>query len=431
MQNNFKEENAKKRLEIINWIESLENLLETKFKEIDKIAEHNQIKILKAMKKLNISERHFYPSTGYGYGDDSRDKLALLYAEVFGSEDALVRPHWSSGTHIISDALYSVLRPGDYLLAITGKPYDTLSETISGNDSDDNKGSFSDWNIHYDEVNLNKLGQIDVDEVLLKLGENPKIKALFIQRSKGYEWRKAIGVSEIEKVIKRIKDKYPDKIFIVDNCYGEFTERLEPTEVGVDLVIGSLIKNPGGGLAPTGGYAVGRSKMIELLSYRLTTPAVGREIGSYATTYIPFYQGLFLAPHVVGQALKGAVLFSKAFYRLGYEVLPKWRDDRSDIVQCIKLETEDSLITFCQEIQASSPIDGHVLPYPWDMPGYNHEIIMAAGTFIQGSTIELSADGPLKEPYIGYLQGGLTYSHIKYALTNILLKKPYNANNFT
>lgn len=406
---------------VLNLINKAQKELYGEFEKIDQLAEYNQIRIIECMKECNISERHFIPSTGYGYSDEGRDQLEELYALVFGCEDALVRPQWGSGTHVISDALYAVLRPGDNLMSITGKPYDTLEDTIGFKQNGLDNGSLKDWNITYSQVDLDDNGQIDIDKVLEELADKPNTKAILIQRSRGYEWRPSISVDDMKEPIEKIKQKNPEIFIIVDNCYGEFTEKVEPSHLGADLTVGSLIKNPGGGLAPTGGYAAGTKRAIELMSYRLTSPAVGREVGSYAASYLPFYQGLFMAPHIVGQALKGAVLVARVFEMLGYEVLPNWKEDRSDIIQCIRFNSDDELIAFCQAIQGASPVDSHVTPYPWDMPGYSHQVIMAAGTFIQGASIELSADAPIKAPYTAYLQGGLTFTHVKYALTSAIL----------
>ncbi|NLI60836.1 MAG: hypothetical protein GX375_05335 [Clostridiales bacterium] len=404
---------------IVDLVEKAQERISGKLQDIEELAHYNQIRILKAMKECNISERHFLPTTGYGYGDESRDQLEQLYALVFGCEDALVRPQWGSGTHVISDALYAVLRPGDNLMSITGKPYDTLEDTIGFSNESTNNGSLTDWGISYSQIELTDDGKIDIDKVLEAL-KNANTKAIFIQRSRGYEWRPSISIKDMNQSIYEIKKRYPEIFIIVDNCYGEFTQDIEPGHIGADLTVGSLIKNPGGGLAPTGGYAVGTKRAIELMSYRLTSPAVGREVGSYAASYLPFYQGLFMAPHIVGQALKGATLVAKTFEDLGYKVLPHWNEDRADIIQCIRFNTDKELIAFCQAIQGSSPVDSHVTPLPWEMPGYSHKVIMAAGTFIQGASIELSADAPIKAPYTAYLQGGLTYGHVKFALISVI-----------
>lgn len=403
---------------VAKFVQEAHEGIKAMFEPIDELREYHQARILKFMGQYQVSQRHFYPSTGYGYGDEGRDTLDKLYAAVFGGEDALVRPHWVSGTHVISDCLFALTRPGDVILSITGKPYDTLEQVIGmGNDPSD--GSLAEWGVGYKQVDLTPQGDIDIPTVLSLL-DDPRIKLVLIQRSRGYSLRPSLSVKQIQKALRDIKSKRSDVFVVVDNCYGEFTEELEPCHVGADIAVGSLIKNPGGGLAPTGGYAVGTSRAIEKLSYRLTYPGTGREVGSYAASYTPFYQGLFLAPHVVGEALKGAMLMAKAFEKLGYETSPRWDEVRYDIIQAIHLRSAEELIAFCQAIQSASPVDSHVLPYPWDMPGYRHQVIMAAGTFVQGASIELSADAPLKPPYVVYLQGGLTYEHVKLALMKVL-----------
>ncbi|MCM8901158.1 methionine gamma-lyase family protein [Caldicoprobacter algeriensis] len=403
---------------VAEFVQDAHDKIKAIFERIDALREYHQARILKFMGECQVSQRHFYPSTGYGYGDEGRDTLDRLYAAVFGGQDALVRPQWASGTHVISDCLFALTRPGDIILSITGKPYDTLEQVI-GLGKQPSDGSLAEWGVGYKQVDLTPGGNIDMPAVLSLL-ENQKIKLVLIQRSRGYSLRPSLSVQHIKKAIQDIKSKRSDVFVVVDNCYGEFTEELEPCHVGADMAVGSLIKNPGGGLAPTGGYAVGTSKAIEKLSYRLTCPGVGREVGSYAAPYTPFYQGLFLAPHVVGEALKGAVLTAKVFQQLGYVASPSWDEPRFDIIQSIRLRSAEELIAFCQAIQSASPVDSHVLPYPWDMPGYQHQVIMAAGTFVQGASIELSADAPLVPPYVVYLQGGLTYEHVKLALMKVL-----------
>jgi len=406
---------------VISLVKKGESVVSARFPEIEEMAEYHQSRIIKYMKECQISNRHFMPSSGYGYGDEGRDKLDQIFSLVFGGQDALVRPQWASGTHALSDALFSLLRPGDAMISITGKPYDTLEEAIGIGDSKFGKGSLKDWGINYTQVDLTENDEFDIPQIINAI-KNPSSKLVFIQRSRGYEWRNSMTVDKIEQVINVIKRQRPDIYIVVDNCYGEFTEEKEPSHVGADLVVGSLIKNPGGGLAPTGGYAVGTEKAIELMSYRLTSPAIGREVGSYAASYQPFYQGLFLAPHVVAESIKGIILAAWLFSNLGYEVKPQWDEKRSDIIQSIRFNSAEELIAFCQAVQSASPVDGHVIPYPWDMPGYSHQVIMAAGTFIQGASIELSADAPIKEPYIAYLQGGLTYAHVKLALMIVINK---------
>lgn len=406
---------------VIDLINRGEKEIYNQLKKIDTMAEYHQSRILMHMKECRISERHFLPSTGYGYSDESRDKLDELFAMVFGGEDALVRPQWVSGTHVISDALFALLRPGDVLLSITGKPYDTLEGVIGIGNHKKTPGSLKEWGISYKQVDLINGNEFDIPRIMEIIGKE-KVKAVLIQRSRGYEWRDSLSIDKIKQVIDTIKKQLPEIFVVVDNCYGEFTEEKEPAHVGADLVLGSLIKNPGGGLAPTGAYAVGTRKAIELMSYRLTSPAIGREVGSYDASYRPFYQGLFMAPHIVGESIKGAVLAGWIFKNLGYEVKPQWHEAHSDIIQSIRFKTAEELIAFCQAIQAASPVDGHVTPYPWDMPGYSHQVIMAAGTFVQGASIELSADAPIKEPYVAYLQGGLTYAHVKLALMSVVNK---------
>jgi cystathionine beta-lyase family protein involved in aluminum resistance len=393
--------------------------IKERFADIEEMAEYHQARILEVFAGHKISQRHFIGTTGYGYGDDGRDALDQVYRDVFGGEDALVRPQWVSGTHVLSDSLFALLRPGDTLLSVTGRPYDTLNEVIGIKET--SPGSLREWNVTYREVGLSPEGNMDRSKIKEELGD-PQIKLVMIQRSRGYGWRKSLTVGEIGDAISFIKNLRQDVSILVDNCYGEFTEDKEPSSMNADLTVGSLIKNPGGGLAPTGAYAVGTSRAIDLLSQRLTSPGIGREVGSFPYGYSLYYQGLFLAPHTVGEAMKGAVLAGRIFDRLGYRILPEWNGHRSDIIQSIEFRSAEELIAFCQAIQSASPIDGHVVPYPWDMPGYEHQVIMAAGTFVQGASIELSADAPIKEPYIAYLQGGLTYAHVKLAMMKVLTR---------
>lgn len=392
-------------------IQDCEQELAAQFEVVNDISLFNQEKVLNAFKENRIALRHFSGTTGYGYDDIGRDALSALFATVFSAEKAIVSPLIASGTHAISLALFGILRPGDVLLSVCGMPYDTLEEVIFGK----NNGSLSDFGISFEKVDFIN-GQFDYENIDKKLRIKPKV--VFIQRSRGYSWRDALSMEEISKVIKFVKQKHRNAIILIDNCYGEFTEKIEPTEVGADIVVGSLIKNPGGGIAPTGGYIVGKSELIQLIGYRLTAPGVGFEIGSYVSGYRDFYQGFFIAPHVTAQAIKGSMLFGAVFEKLGYITLPKSSSPCFDIIRSIKFNTKDELIAFCQAIQAVSPVDSFATPYPWDMPGYNHQVIMAAGTFVQGASIELSADSPIKEPYIAYLQGGLTYEHIKIAVKN-------------
>jgi cystathionine beta-lyase family protein involved in aluminum resistance len=401
------------------FVKEAQDDIRDQFAGIEETAEYHQARILNVFTGHKISQRHFIGTSGYGYGDDGRDALDEVFRDVFGGEDALVRPQWVSGTHVLSDSLFALLRPGDTLLSITGRPYDTLSEVIGIKEA--NPGSLREWNVCYRETELTSEGDIDRKKVQEELS-NPSVKVVMIQRSRGYGWRNSLTIGEIEDCISFVKGLRPDVFVLVDNCYGEFTEDREPSGAKADLTAGSLIKNPGGGLAPTGAYAVGTKQAIELLAQRLTSPGIGREVGSFPYGYSLFYQGLFLAPHTVGEALKGAVLTGRIFDRLGYRILPGWREHRSDIIQSIEFRSSEELIAFCQAIQSASPIDGYVVPYPWDMPGYEHQVIMAAGTFVQGASIELSADAPIKEPYIAYLQGGLTYAHVKIAMMKVLTR---------
>lgn len=394
-------------------IQAEKNLKET-FSYIENIALYNQNKVLEAFRKNQIALRHFAPTTGYGYDDSGRDTLCRLFADVFHTESAIVSPLIANGTHAISTVLFGILRPGDTLYSVTGNPYDTLLDVVSG----DGIGSLKEFGINFIKSELNKNDEIDIEKVKNTVSL-VKPAAIFIQRSRGYNWRKALSVSEIGNVINKIK-KIADVPVIVDNCYGEFTDEIEPTDVGADIIVGSLIKNPGGGLAPTGGYIAGKKDLIEKIAFRLTAPGIGMEVGSYAYGYQYFYQGFFLAPHTVEQALKASALFSHVFSELGYRTLPEKNDKQNDIITSIQFNTKNELIKFCQTIQTYSPVDSHVLPEPWDMPGYKHQVIMAAGAFVQGASIEMSADAPIKEPYIAYFQGALTYEHAKIVLNRLL-----------
>ncbi|MEF2967287.1 methionine gamma-lyase family protein [Paenibacillus sp. M1] len=402
--------------EIVKWIEEAERQAEAKFREIDSIVDRNQWKVIEAFQKHQVSDYHFAGSTGYAYNDRGREVLDLVYADVFGAEAALVRPHFASGTHTIATALFGVLRPGDGLLYITGRPYDTLHKVIGK--PGDGTGSLQDFGIRYNEAALLEDGTIDWETVASKIDERTKV--IGIQRSRGYDWRDSFTVAQIGEMVARVKELKPDCIVFVDNCYGEFTEEREPTQVGVDLIAGSLIKNPGGGLAETGGYICGRARLVELASYRLTAPGIGAEVGAMLGTTRGIYQGLFLAPTAVGQAVKGAVLAAAVFERAGFDSRPRWDAPRTDLIQAISFSGPEQLIAFVQGIQRAAAVDGHVVPEPWDMPGYEHPVIMAAGTFIQGGSLELSADAPIRAPYTAYMQGGLTYSHVKFGLLTAL-----------
>lgn len=379
------------------------------FEKIDAMAEFNQIKVLEAFQKYSLSEAHFFGTSGYGYNDLGREVIEKIYAEIFGVEDALVRLQFVSGTHALCVGLFGVLRPGDLALSITGTPYDTLNDAIMG----DNIGSLKDFGVCYDELSLTDSFEVDIEKVLNYL-ESHKVKMVMLQRSKGYAWRKSFSAEYINSVVRQIKQKFPDVICFVDNCYGELVDKVEPYEA--DIIIGSLIKNLGGGIAPTGAYIAGKTKYIELIANRLTSPGVGKECGATLGFNKQILQGLFMAPHVVAQALKTVVFAAAVTEELGYEADPKADEERHDIIQAIKIGNPEELIRFCQGLQSGSPIDSHVTPYPWAMPGYKDEVIMAAGAFNQGASIELSADAPIREPYIVYLQGGLTFESGKYGV---------------
>ncbi len=378
------------------------------FEQIDEIANYNQIKVLSAMQKNKLSDYHFAATTGYGYNDLGRDTLENIYATVFHAESALVRPQIISGTHALTTALFGNLRYGDELVSPVGKPYDTLEGVIGIRQT---KGSLIEHGIKYKQVELTPAGNIDYGGILKTVTSNTKM--VTIQRSKGYAWRHSFSVSEIKELISFIKKISPDIICMVDNCYGEFVDFIEPTDVGADLAVGSLIKNPGGGLAPVGGYIVGKEEFVENAAYRLTSPGLGKEVGPTLGVTQSLIQGLFLAPQVVSSSVKGAVFASRIFENLGFDVLPKSNEKRSDIVQAISMKNAENIICFCQGIQMAAPVDSYVIPKPCAMPGYDAEVIMAAGAFVQGSSIELSADAPIKEPYAVYLQGGLTWHHAK------------------
>jgi len=407
---------------VFRYCENVLDSLEERFKAIDKTAEYNQLKVLKAMQDARVSVECFNSSTGYGYGDIGRDKLEEVYRNVFKGEDALVRPQITCGTHALALALMSNLRPGDELLSPVGKPYDTLEEVIGIRES---KGSLLEYNISYKQVDLIDDKEFDYEGIRNAI--NDKTKLVTIQRSKGYATRPSFGVDEIGKLVKFIKDIKPEVLIMVDNCYGEFVEDKEPLEVGADMIVGSLIKNPGGGLAPIGGYIVGKKECVENASYRLTSPGLGKEVGASLNVITSMYQGLFLAPTVTASALKGAIFAANVYERLGYNVFPKADDVRHDIIQAIELKEEKALLEFCKGIQYAAPVDSFVTPEPWDMPGYDSKVIMAAGAFISGSSIELSADGPLKPPYNVYFQGGLTWPHVRFGIINSL-QKLHDAN---
>lgn len=385
------------------------SLCENQFKYIDEITEYNQQKVLKAFIDNKISETHFSTSTGYGYNDIGRETLDKVWAQVFGAESALVRHNFTCGTHTLSVALFGVLRPGDTMLCVSGTPYDTIHNVIGI--SGENMGSLKDFGINYKEIALDKNGEIDFDNI--KNTVDDSITMVYVQRSRGYELRPSLSVETIEKICKISKQKNPNVIIMVDNCYGEFVEKYEPTQVGADLIAGSLIKNAGGGIARTGGYIAGRTDLVEKCAYRLTTPGLGREVGATLGQNRELYMGLFYAPHTVGEALKSAVFISALFEYFGYNVTPKYNEIRHDIVQSLGLENENSLVAFCKGIQSGSPIDSYLSPEPWDMPGYDSKVVMAAGAFTLGSSIELSADAPIREPYYVWIQGGLNFHSAK------------------
>ena len=383
--------------------------LKERFEKIDETAEYNQMKVINAMQKNHVAEMHLNGTSGYGYNDDGRDTLEQVYADIFKAEAALVRPQIICGTHALNIALSSNLRPGDELLSPVGKPYDTMDEIIGIRPS---KGSLAEYGVSYRQVDLLADGSFDYENI--KKAINEKTKLVTIQRSKGYASRPTLSVERIGELISFIKEIKPDVICMVDNCYGEFVERIEPTEVGADMIVGSLIKNPGGGLAPCGGYIAGTKECVEQAAYRLSSPGLGKEVGAtIGGVNKEFYQGLFLAPTVVAGALKGAIFAANAYEKLGFKVVPDGKEERYDIIQAVELRSAKGLIAFCKGIQAAAPVDSFVTPEPWAMPGYDAPVIMAAGAFVQGSSIELSADGPLREPYAAYFQGGLTWYHAK------------------
>lgn len=389
--------------------------LKDRFAAIDEVAEYNQLKVIAAMQKNKVGAECFMNTSGYGYDDYGRETLEKVYADVFKTEDALVRPQITCGTHALALALMSNLRPGDELYSPAGKPYDTLEEVIGIRPS---KGSLAEYGITYRQTDLLPDGTFDYEEIRKNIHENTKL--ITIQRSKGYQTRPTYSVKQIGELIAFVKEIKPDVIVMVDNCYGEFVEMVEPSEVGADMVVGSLIKNPGGGLAPIGGYICGKKECIENAAYRLTSPGLGKEVGASLGVMRSFYQGLFLAPTVVSGALKGAIFAANVYERLGFAVIPNGTESRHDIIQAVTLRTPEGLNAFCKGIQQASAVDGFVTPEAWDMPGYDHQVIMAAGAFVQGSSIELSADGPMAEPYAVYFQGGLTWAHAKLGILKSL-----------
>jgi len=403
--------------EIFDYCEKICTELTDRFKKVDEIAEVNQLKVLKAMQKNKVSDIHFASSSGYGYNDLGRETLEAVYADVFRTEAALVRPAILCGTHALTVALFGNLRPGDEILSPVGKPYDTLDGVIGITPT---AGSLAEYGVTYSQVDLLPDFSFDYDRIRAAINE--KTKLVTIQRSKGYDVRPTFSVEKIGELISFIKKIKPEVICMVDNCYGEFVEELEPSDVGADMVVGSLIKNPGGGLAPIGGYIAGKEKYVDMASYRMSCPGLGKEIGATLGLNQSFYQGLFMAPTVTAGAVKGAIFAANVYESLGFDVLPNGKEDRYDIIQAVSLKSGDRLKAFCEGIQAAAPVDSFVTPEPWDMPGYNDQVIMAAGAFVQGSSIELSADGPMREPYAAYFQGGLTFSHAKFGIMMSLHK---------
>lgn len=401
--------------DVYRFCQNIWESLAERFRKIDAVSEANQLKVLKALQDNQVSEACMLGTTGYGYNDLGRDTLEKVYAGIFHAEDALVRPQITCGTHALALALMSNLRPGDELLSPVGKPYDTLEEVIGIRPS---KGSLAEYGITYAQVDLLQDGGFDYEKI--REAVNGRTRLVTIQRSKGYATRPTLSVERIGELIAFIKGIKPDVLCMVDNCYGEFVETIEPTDVGADMAVGSLIKNPGGGLAPIGGYIAGKKECVENAAFRLTSPGLGREVGASLGILSAFYEGLFLAPNVTASALKGAVFAANVFERLGFSVVPDARAERYDIIQAVSFGKPEALIAFCEGIQAASPVDSHVRPEPWDMPGYDSQVIMAAGAFVSGSSIELSADGPIKPPYAAYFQGGITWQHAKFGIMRSL-----------
>lgn len=406
---------------LIETIKEVELKIQPYHQRVHEIALFNQNKVLQSFRNNQVSDQHFTPSTGYGYDDFGRDTLEQVYADVFKGEAGLVRPQIISGTHAISTALFGVLRPGDELLYITGAPYDTLLEIVGA--TGNGIGSLKEYQIGYDHVDLLESGAVDLETVAKKI--MPKTKMIAIQRSRGYAMRSSFTIAQIKEMIEAVRKIAPNAIVFVDNCYGEFVEEQEPLEVGADLIAGSLIKNPGGGIAKTGGYIVGKQHLIEACGYRLTSPGIGREAGASLYSLQEMYQGFFLAPHVVGEAVKGAIYTAALLDTCGVESTPKWDAERTDLIQMISLNDQDKMVKFAQTIQKFSPVNAHVLPIGAYMPGYEDDVIMAAGTFIQGASLELTADGPIRAPYTLYVQGGLTYEHVKLAVSSAVVELFY------
>lgn len=420
--NQLLNENFKIDEKVLSLVDDAEKEVKTQFTKLDDIMAYNQYKVLDAFQKNRISDMHFSWNTGYGYDDPGRDAIERTYADIFHTDAALVRPTIVNGTHALAITLLGILRPGDELIYCTGGPYDTLEEVIGIRG--EGNGSLKDYGISYKQVELLPDGSLDLEGIRKAI--SPKTKMVTVQRATGYGWRKAITIDQIEEWASFIKELNPDIIKMVDNCYGEFLDIKEPTDVGADVIAGSLIKNPGGGLALTGGYVAGRQDLIDKIQYRMTCPGIGGECGLTFGQTRAMFQGIFLAPKVVNGAVKGAVLCGEVYKKLGYEICPQTDDTRSDIIQAVRLGSPEKVVAFCEGIQAAAPIDAHVKPIPWDMPGYESQVVMAAGAFVQGSSIELSADAPIREPYNVYFQGGLTYEHSKFGViksADTLLKK--------
>ena len=397
-------------------IREAENELKDIFERIDRNEEIRTKQILDAFRKEGVSYRHFAPTTGYGYDDIGRDTMERIYARIFHTDAAIMRPHVASGTAALSLTMFELTKAGEKIVSATGKPYDTLMSVI-GDKRNPHRGSLRENGIDFETVEL-KNGRIDIESVERAISDNTSL--VIAQRSRGYAWRKSLMPEEFCELADMIHQRHPGVLLMVDNCYGEFVRKDEPTDYGADVCVGSLIKNPGGGIAPTGGYIVGKAEAVERIAYRLTAPGLGRELGSYAASYRPFYQGLFMAPHTVAQALKTAILAARIFERLGMETTPSSDESRADIIQAIKLGSAERVFAFCRGIQTASPVDSMAAPEPWDMPGYDDPVVMAAGTFVAGASIELSCDGPIREPYTAYMQGSLTYAHGKIALAEAL-----------
>lgn len=394
--------------EVNDVIKEAESKLKKQFEEIDDIAFYNQKKVLNAFNEFKVSSQCFHGSTGYGYDDIGRDTLAKIYARVFGGEKAIVSPILTCGTHAITTVLYGILRNGDTMLAVTGLPYDTIHDSIFGKGN----SSLEDYGVTYKQIDLLENSEFDLDNIF-KTVEEIKPKMVYLQRSRGYSSRKALSPHKMKEVFDGVKRLSPETFIVVDNCYGEFVDTIEPTDVGADVIVGSLIKNAGGGLAPTGGYIVGTEKAIDLIATRYTNPSLKLELGSFEMGYRMFYQGFFMAPHTVAQALKGCFLVGQIMKDKGYKIIPENDEKPQDIIKSVVFNTAEELIKFVQTVQTVSPVDSYVLPLPWDMPGYNDQVIMAAGTFVGGASLEFSCDSPIRAPYIAYFQGGLTYEHVK------------------